>query len=106
MPACGKTLIATDLTIEFPENCYGQILSRSGLAYKYFIQVGGGVIDSDYRGNIKILLFNHSNQDFYVKKNSRIAQLVFQKIFQPKLEEVNFINSTVRGEAGFGSTGT
>lgn len=64
VPSHGKKLIKTDLQIEIPEGCYGRIAPRSGLAHKNFIDVGAGVIDSDYRGNVGVILFNFSDQDF------------------------------------------
>ena len=108
VPAKSAALIKTDIALEFPDNCYGHITSRSGLALKKFIHVGGGVIDADYRGNIGIILFNHSEVNYTVKIGDRVAQIIFQKIKHPKFEEAqNFddMNKTKRGDAGFGSSG-
>ena len=78
---------------------------RSGLAVKNFIDVGAGVIDSDYRGEIKVLLFNHSETDFQVNVNDRIAQIIIEKIAETKLVKIQTLTETERGEGGFGSTG-
>lgn len=86
--------------------CYGRIAPRSGLAWKNHIDVGAGVIDEDYRGNIGVVLFNHSNEDFKVIKGDRIAQLICQRIEYPVLQEVTNLDNTSRGAGGFGSTGT
>ncbi|XP_071493135.1 uncharacterized protein [Diadema antillarum] len=106
VPSKGKALVPTDIQIALPEGCYGRIAPRSGLAVKKFIDVGAGVIDRDYRGNVRILLFNFSEEDFQVNKGDRIAQLVCEKIFMPSLEACESLEETERGAGGFGSTGT
>ncbi|CAG9864255.1 unnamed protein product [Phyllotreta striolata] len=106
VPARGKALIDTGLKIQLPEGCYGRIAPRSGLAVKNFIDVGAGVVDEDYRGVLKVVLFNHSDSDFNVKSGDRIAQLICQKIYYPELVEAKELSDTERGEGGFGSTGT
>ena len=73
VPARGKALIRTGLAFSIPEGSYGRIAPRSGLAAKNFIDVGAGVIDSDYRGEVRVLLFNHSTEDFKVTEGDRIA---------------------------------
>ncbi|CAB3233560.1 unnamed protein product [Arctia plantaginis] len=105
VPARGKELVKTDLQIELPSGCYGRVAPRSGLALKNFIDVGAGVIDEDYRGNVGVVVFNHSDTDFIVKKGDRIAQLICERIFYPVLKEVTNLSETNRGEGGFGSTG-
>ncbi|KAG7189126.1 hypothetical protein KM043_008694 [Ampulex compressa] len=105
VPAQGKQLVATDLQVEVPTGTYGRIAPRSGLAWKNHIDVGAGVIDADYRGNVKVVLFNHSNEDFKVSPGDRVAQLICEKISYPELQEVDNLNDTDRGEGGFGSTG-
>merc|ERR1740133_343154 len=105
IPARGKGLVKTDLAIAVPEDCYGRIAPRSGLAWKNFIDVGAGVIDADYRGNVGVLLFNHSEDDFQVKVGDRVAQLVLERIYPPEVKEVDSLEDTARGEGGFGSTG-
>lgn len=105
VPSRGKALVKTDLQIQVPHGAYGRVAPRSGLALKNFIDVGAGVIDEDYRGNLGIILFNHSDIDFEVKRGDRIAQLICERIFYPELEEVSKLDATERGAAGFGSTG-
>lgn len=105
LPKKGKVLIKTDISMEIPKGYYGRIAPRSGLAVKHFIDVGAGVIDSDYRGNISILLFNFSNTDFSIKKGDRIAQLILCKIGNFEIIEVDKLGKTERGKKGLGSTG-
>ena len=82
VPAEGKALVKTDIQIQLPSGCYGRVAPRSGLAWKNFINVGAGVIDEDYRGNV-----NHAKADFNVAKGDRIAQLICERIFYPEIEE-------------------
>lgn len=105
VPARGKAIVKTDLAIAIPENTYARIAPRSGLAVKHFIDVGAGVVDYDYRGNVGVVLFNHSDVDFPVRQNDRIAQLILEKIAMVPVEEVTELPSTARGDGGFGSTG-
>lgn len=105
VPARGKELIKTDLQIEVPDGTYGRIAPRSGLAWKNHIDVGAGVIDADYRGNVGIVLFNHSNEDFKVLPGDRVAQLICEQILYPELQEDSSLGNTIRGNGGFGSTG-
>lgn len=101
----GKALVSTDLIIEIPEGYYGRIAPRSSLAWKNHIDVGAGVIDSDYRGVVGVILFNlDSTQTFKVNKGDRIAQLIIEKYYDFELKEVEEISTTQR-EGGFGSTG-
>jgi len=74
-------------------------------AVKHFIDTGAGVVDEDYRGPLKVLLFNHSDVDFQVAEGDRIAQLVLEKIYTPPVIEVESLSETERGVGGFGSTG-
>lgn len=106
VPSKGKELVKTDLQVEIPEGCYGRVAPRSGLAVKNFIDVGAGVVDSDYRGNVGVVLFNFGEQDFAIHKGDRVAQLICEKIEYPQLEEVKEnLSITDRGDGGFGSTG-
>lgn len=98
-------MVDTDLAIAVPEGTYGRIAPRSGLAVKNFIDTGAGVIDADYRGQVKVLLFNHSEVDFEVKESDRIAQLVLERIYTPDVEVVEKLEESIRGAGGFGSTG-
>lgn len=88
-----------------PHGNYGRVAPRSGLAVKNFIDVGAGVIDSDYRGEVKVLLFNFGSTDFSIMPGDRIAQLIIEKYTMTNIEEVNDLDATSRGEGGFGSTG-
>eukprot|EP00355_Strombidium_rassoulzadegani_P009700 CAMPEP_0168619720 /NCGR_PEP_ID=MMETSP0449_2-20121227/6754_1 /TAXON_ID=1082188 /ORGANISM="Strombidium rassoulzadegani, Strain ras09" /LENGTH=88 /DNA_ID=CAMNT_0008660677 /DNA_START=119 /DNA_END=381 /DNA_ORIENTATION=- len=85
-----------------PEGNYGRMAPRSGLAAKHFIDVGAGVIDSDFRGEIKILLFNFGDQPFEVKAGDRVAQLIIEKYTITDILEVTDLEESVRGEKGFG----
>ena len=105
IPAGGKGLVKTDLSIAIPEGCYARVAPRSGLAWKKFIDTGAGVIDADYRGNVGVILFNHSKEDFPVKTGDRIAQLIIERIAYPEIAEVTELPTTERGAGGFGSTG-
>ena len=100
-------LIPTGLSIAIPEDLEIQIRPRSGLAVKSSIGVlnSPGTIDSDYRGELKIILFNHGNKDFIVNNNDRVAQMVLTPFIKMELEEVDQLPETIRGAGGFGSTG-
>ena len=100
-----KGIVKTDIAIKVPVGTYGRVAPRSGLAAKHFIDVGAGVIDSDYRGNIGVVLFNHSNEVFEIRKGDRIAQLIIEVIKTPDVKLVDKIEETMRGDGGFGSTG-
>ena len=100
-----RAVVATGLSIELPPNVYGRIAPRSGLAVKHGIQVGAGVIDADYRGEIKVVLFNHDTNPYVIKPGYRIAQLVLERCETPEVEEIFDTSDTQRGEGGFGSTG-
>ena len=105
VPARGKALVSTGLCLELPEGHVGLIWPRSGLAVKHSIDCGAGVIDSTYRGEIKVLLFNHSDENFTIESGNRIAQLLVQKIERINFISVDRLEKTQRNEAGFGSTG-
>lgn len=101
----GNALIGTGLAVRIPDGCYGRVAPRSGLAVKHCIQVGAGVIDPDYTGEIKVVLFNHGLKDFEIKKGDRIAQLVLERCETPMIKEISIVEDTERGSDGFGSTG-
>lgn len=105
VPARGKALVKTDIAIAIPEGTYARIAPRSGLAWKNFIDIGAGVVDYDYRGNVGVVLFNHGEQSFDIKRGDRIAQLVLERISMADAVEVDELFSTERGSGGFGSTG-
>ena len=102
-----RELIPTGIALSLPQNIEGQVRPRSGLSLKYGITVlnSPGTIDSDYRGEIKVILINHGNEDFLIKNNDRIAQLVFNEVVKVSLKEVDNLDQTSRDEKGFGSTG-
>ena len=106
IPASGKVIVKTDIRIRVPEGTYGRIAPRSGLAAKHHIDVGAGVVDEDYTGNVGVVLFNHGVEEFSIAKGDRIAQLICEKIKYPALEECECIEDTERGSRGFGSTDT
>ncbi|TUO83206.1 Solute carrier family 12 member 1 [Bagarius yarrelli] len=83
-----KAVVKTDLQIAVPAGCYGRVAPRSGLAAKHFIDVGAGVVDEDYRGNVGVVLFNFGKETFEVKKGDRVAQLVCERICYPDLQEL------------------
>ena len=99
-----RILIGTGIAIELPKGVYGRIAPRSGLALKQGINLGAGVIDPDYRGELKILLFNHSDTEYVIKKGERIAQLIMEKVKIGDVEEVEKLSDTRRSDKGFGST--
>ncbi len=105
LPAHGKGLVDTDLAMAVPPGTYGRVAPRSGLAAKHFIDTGAGVIDADYRGHVRVLLFNHGDADFAIAAGDRIAQLVLERIVTPDVVEVAVLEESVRGAGGFGSTG-
>jgi len=101
-----RKLVKTDLTIEqFPENTYGRIAPRSGLSIKNSIDVGAGVIDPDYRGDINIILINNGKDAFEIKNGMRIAQLICERCSYPEIMQVSELSKTERGSDGFGSSG-
>lgn len=105
IPAHGKAVVSTSIAVFLPSNTYGRIAPRSGLAVKHFLDVGAGVIDEDYAGEICVVMFNFGNEDYRVKKGTRIAQLVITPVLYLKCHEVVSRKASERGEKGFGSTG-
>lgn len=102
----GRKLVKTNISISVPEGYYGRIAPRSGLAYKNGIDVLAGVIDSDYRGDIGVILFNSDhNLDFQVNVGDRIAQIIIEKCHSVNWDTVENLEASVRSEKGFGSSG-
>ena len=99
--------VATGLAVAIPQGFEIQVRPRSGLALKHGITVPNtpGTIDSDYRGEIKVIMINHGTEDFAIARGDRIAQLVLALVTQAAWHEVGQLDATVRGEGGFGSTG-
>ena len=102
-----KALVATGLSMAIPQGWEGQVRPRSGLAAKSALTVLNtpGTIDSDYRGEVKVILINHGHGVFHVRKGDRIAQMVFTPVAQADFAEVEDLEFTDRGAGGFGSTG-
>ena len=102
-----SALIPTGISVAIPNDVEIQIRPRSGLAAKSSISVLNtpGTIDSDYRGELKVILFNHSKEEFVVRNNDRIAQIVLMPVLKTDFEEVDNLPDTLRGSGGFGSTG-
>ncbi|RWK33814.1 dUTP diphosphatase [Mesorhizobium sp.] len=103
-----RALVPTGLILEIPEGVEGQVRPRSGLAFKHGLTCLNtpGTIDSDYRGEVKVLLINLGDEDFAVTRGMRIAQIVFAPVTQATVEERSLAGGTTRGSGGFGSTGT
>ena len=97
-------LIDTGISIRVPEGTYGRIAPRSSVSKKGIL-INAGVIDRDYRGPVKVMVHNLSNNDYVINKNDRIAQLILEQIKTPPVELVEELDDTERGEGGFGSTG-
>ena len=102
-----RALVPTGLTIALPAGYEAQIRPRSGLALKHGISVPNtpGTIDSDYRGELKVILINHGTQPFAIQRGDRVAQLVLAPVVQAAWAEVDALDETLRGAGGFGSTG-
>ncbi|QNV47802.1 deoxyuridine triphosphate [Alphabaculovirus altersperidaniae] len=98
-------LIDTDVAIQLPPRMYAQIKSRSGNAAKYQVVAAAGVIDNDYRGSLKVLLFNHGKKSRQFKRGDRIAQFIVREYIRLPVEEVDELTCTERNTGGFGSTG-
>lgn len=108
LPANSFATVPTGVCMQIPTGYVGYINPRSGLAAKNGVTVlnAPGTIDAGYTGEIKVILFNHSNKDYQILKDDRIAQMVFQKIEYAIFQETEELGSTERGNGGFGSTGT
>lgn len=108
LPRGGRALVATGIALALPEGCEGQVRPRSGLALKHGITClnSPGTIDSDYRGEVKVLLINHGEEAFAVTRGMRIAQLVVATVAPATLQVVAALDDTVRQAGAFGSTGS
>ena len=100
-----RTIVKTGIALHIPDRYVGLIWPRSGMAVKYGIDVFAGVSDAGYRGEVGVCLYNSSDKDFYVQKGDRIAQILFQKVSQHNMIEVQSLEDSERGEGGFGSSG-
>ncbi len=110
IPSHGHALVNTGFSVsmssEIMDKYYIRIAPLSGLAVKHGLTTGAGVIDSDYRGVVKVLLFNHGDEDYVVNVGDRIAQMIMERILRPHFVEVETHEESQRGRSGFGSTGT
>lgn len=106
IPPGGIASITTGLRIELPPDCVGLVWPRSGLAARHGIDTLAGVIDADYRGEVKVVLANHGGVPFEVNVGDRIAQLLVQRVERPRFERADSLAPSGRGEGGFGSTGS
>lgn len=105
VPAKGKALIGTGIAVAIPMGHYGRIAPRSSVGWKFHTDIGCGVVDPSYTGEIKVVIFNHAEEDFVVEKGLKIAQLILERASTFPIEEVEELDETNRGEGGFGSTG-
>ena len=100
-----RAVVSTGIAVKVPEGTYGRIAPRSGLAVKHGLHIGAGVIDTDYTGEIKVVIFNHNSKKYIIKPGFRIAQLILEQCVTPEVVEVDDLDATERGSNGFGSTG-
>jgi dUTP pyrophosphatase len=105
IPRGTRMIVNTGIAIVIPRDCYGRVAPRSGLAAKHGIQVGAGVVDPDYTGEVKVVLFNHGQADFSISSGDRVAQLILERCETPPVQEIGTLDDTARGSGGFGSTG-
>ena len=105
IPPHSRGIIQTGIRVQIPDGYYGRIAPRSGLAFVYGLQILGGVCDSDYRGDIIVMVYNGGGHNLEIEAKHKIAQLILEKIAVPKIKEVDKLNSTERGVNGFGSSG-
>ena len=105
VPAHGKVLVKTGLSVSMPTGCYGRIVPRSGLALKKSIDVGAGVVDEDYRGELGVILFNFGEEDFKINMGDKLTQLIFERVKTPEIVETDSLEEIGRRGKGFGSTG-
>jgi dUTP pyrophosphatase len=105
IPAGETQLIRTGWAFEIPDGCFGKIFDRSSMAFKNDLECSAGVIDSDFRGEIKVLIRNHGKEDKVIAAGERFAQMVIKKYERVDFEEVTELSESSRGSGGFGSTG-
>ena len=108
IPSGEQRCVDTGVMVQMPEDCYGRIAPRSGLAAKHGMDVLAGVVDCDWRGTLKVILRNHGTEPFSCKPGDRIAQLIFERIYVPEtihLLSPKELTATERNQDGFGSTG-
>ena len=101
----GRLLVATRIAITVAAGTYGRIAPRSGMSVKHSIDVGAGVVEEDYTGEVKVLLINHSDKDYQIRTGDRIAKLILEQMKTPETKMTTELKPTIRGNKGFGSTG-
>ena len=101
----GRAVVPTGLAFEIPPGYYGRVVERSGLAFRHHLHCGAGVIDADYRAEVKVLVYNFGGEPFQIERGQRFAQIIFEWIGEFEIEESAGLSPTERGEGGFGSTG-
>jgi dUTP pyrophosphatase len=100
-----RVSVGTGIAMEIPQGFVGLVWDKSGLAFKHGLKTAGGVVDSGYRGEVKVCIMNTSEETYTIKKGDKIAQMLIQSVESPTIEEVEELSDTSRGEGGFGSTG-
>ena len=105
IPPKERRLVSTDLGLRVPKGTYGRIASKSSLSFFHGIEVGAGVVDPDFTGSVRVMLYNHGTAPFPIKQKMKIAQLICEKISKPVLINAKELRETLRGAGGFGSTG-
>lgn len=106
IPPLSRATVSTGVSLEIPDGYYGRVAPRSGLAHKNGIDVLAGVVDSSYRGEVRVILFNTDREEtFHVRAGDRIAQLIVERHYNFEFVEAESLTQTDRGEMGFGSTG-
>lgn len=105
IPGRGRRAVSLAISVQLPKGTYGRVAPRSSLALRG-IDISAGVVDSDYRGEVSVIMVNNGDEGFLVDARMKIAQLILERIVTPTVEEVLELDSTARGKGGFGSTGT
>lgn len=101
----GRFAVDTGVQCEIPVGCFGYVCGRSGLALNKGLMIGGGIIDSDYRGNLKVIVVNMSNEELRIEYGMKVAQMICIPCVSLEIEEKQCLSETKRGMEGFGSTG-
>lgn len=105
IPARGKKIIATNISLQIPEGHYVRIESRSGLSANFSLEKGAGIIDSDYEGELNVILYNHSDSEYIVEVGTRVAQIILHEYIRARFVQGKLQRKSQRGISGFGSTG-
>ncbi|HVE13733.1 MAG TPA: dUTP diphosphatase [Elusimicrobiota bacterium] len=102
----GKAIVSTGIAVTAPPGTYGRLAPRSGFTWNHHTSLEAGVCDRDYTGELKVVLFNHSDATVLIEAGMRIAQLILERVATPEVEEVTDLEPSARGAGGFGSTGS